>query len=111
MNGKFAELLEEYENVRPRRGQIVRGEVLEVTEDSVLLDIGAKRDAIVPRRELSNLDGTMIEDISIGDELPVYITDTSSYDDELIVSIEKGLEQKDWERAEELPRKWRNRGT
>ena len=101
-NGKFAELLEEYENVRPRRGQIVRGEVLEVSEDSVLLDIGAKRDAVVPRRELSDLDGTMIEDISIGDEIPVYVTDTSGYDNELIVSIEKGLEQKDWERAENL---------
>jgi small subunit ribosomal protein S1 len=101
MKNKFIELLEDYESVRPQRGQIVRGEVLEVTEESVLLDIGAKRDAIVPRRELSNLDGTVIEDITIGDELPVYITDISSYDDELLVSIEKGLEQRDWESAKE----------
>ncbi len=96
----FAELLEDYENVRPHRGDIVKGEVLEMTEDSVLLDVGAKRDAVVPRRELSNLDETMFEDISIGDQLPVYIIHTSSYDDELLVSIEKGLEQQDWEKAE-----------
>lgn len=93
-------MLEEYENFRPRRGQIVKGEVLAVTEDTVLLDVGAKRDAIVPRRELDHLNEAMIEDISIGDELPVYVTNTSSYDDELLVSIEKGLEQQDWERAE-----------
>jgi len=77
----------------------VKGEVLELTEDTVLLDVGAKRDAIVPRRELDSLDDTMFEDISIGDRLPVYVTNTSGYDNELLVSIEKGLEQQDWERA------------
>jgi small subunit ribosomal protein S1 len=96
----FVKLLEEYEHVRPQRGQIVKGEVLAVTEDTVLLDVGAKRDAIVPRRELDHLDERTFENISIGDELPVYVTSTSSYDDELLVSIEKGLEQQDWERAE-----------
>jgi small subunit ribosomal protein S1 len=93
-------LLEDYEHVRPQRGQIVQGEILAVTEDTVLLDVGAKRDAIVPRRELAHLDERTFENISIGDELPVYVTSTSSYDDELLVSIEKVLEQQDWERAE-----------
>lgn len=98
-NNDFVQLLEEYEHVPPQRGQIVKGEVLAVTEDTVLLDVGAKRDAIVPRRELAHLDERTFEDLSIGDELPVYVTSTSSYDDELLVSIEKGLEQQDWEHA------------
>lgn len=71
-----------------------------MSADTVLLDIGAKRDAIVPSRELADLDKAMIEDISIGDQLPVYVTEPSGYDNELLVSIEKGLEQQDWERAE-----------
>jgi small subunit ribosomal protein S1 len=93
-------MLEDYESVRPRRGQIVQGEVLELTEDTVLLDVGAKRDAVVPRGELISLDEALFEDISIGDHLPVYVINTSGYDDELLVSIEKGLELQDWERAE-----------
>ena len=93
-------MLDEYENARPHRGQIVQGEVLELTEDTVLLDVGAKRDAVVPTRELANLDETLFEDLSLGDQLPVFVTNTSSYDDELLVSIEKGLEQRDWDRAE-----------
>jgi len=101
LNNNFEELLDEYENLRPRRGQIVQGEVLELTEDTVLLDVGAKRDAVVPARELANLDETLFENLSIGDQLPVFITNTSSYDDELLVSIERGLEQQDWERADE----------
>ena len=96
----FEELLEEYENSRPHRGQIVHGEILEMSDDTVLLDVGAKRDAVVPTRELANLDETLFEDLSIGDQLPVFVTSTSSYDDELLVSIEKGLEQQDWDRAQ-----------
>lgn len=92
-------MLEEYKHIRPHRGQIVQGEVLALTEDTVLLDVGAKRDAVVPNRELANLDETLFDDLSIGDQIPVYVTNTSSYDDELLVSIEKGLEQQDWERA------------
>jgi small subunit ribosomal protein S1 len=95
-------LLEEYESVRPHRGQIVQGKILAMTEDAVILDVGAKRDAIVPRRELGNLDNETVDDLSIGDQLPVYITSTSNYDNELLVSIEKGLEQQDWERAASL---------
>lgn len=101
MKNNFEELLDEYKNVQPRRGQIVQGEVLELTEDTVLLDVGAKRDAVVPARELANLDEMLFENLSIGDQLPVFITNTSSYDDELLVSIERGLEQQDWERADE----------
>jgi len=71
-----------------------------VTEDTMLLDVGAKRDAVVPRRELVNLDETVFDDISIGDQIPVYVTNTSSYDNELLVSIENGLAQQDWDRAE-----------
>ena len=100
-SNKFEELLQEYKSVRPQRGQIVQGEVVELTEDTVLLDVGAKRDAVVPTRELANLDETLFEDLSIGDQLPVYVTNTSSYDDELLVSIERGLEQQDWGKAKE----------
>jgi small subunit ribosomal protein S1 len=102
LNTDFEELLEDYEHARPDRGQIVQGEVLELTEDTVLLDVGAKRDAVVPTRELASLDETLFEELAIGDQLPVFVTDTSGYDDELFVSIEKGLAQQDWERAESL---------
>jgi len=96
----FEELLDEYEQIRPHRGQIVQGEILELTEDTVLLDVGAKRDGVVPTRELASLDEILFKDLSIGDHLPVFVTGTSSFDDELLVSIEKGLVLQDWQRAE-----------
>jgi small subunit ribosomal protein S1 len=99
-NSNLSELLDEYQSIRPRRGQIVSGEVIAITEDTAILDVGAKRDAIVPPREWALLDESTTADIDVGDKLPVYVTSTSSYDGELLVSIERGMEQRDWDRAQ-----------
>ena len=96
---QFEHLLDEYEYDRPKRGQIVQGEVIKVYDDMILIDIGAKRDAIVPRRDLDRLDDNLREDIQKGDQVPVYVFRTGVGDDELLVSLDKGLLQDDWDRA------------
>ncbi len=101
MNDHFAELLEEYEHQQPKLGQIVQGTVLEIDENAVILDIGAHRDAIVPGKELEQLDEATLASLTVGSKVPVYVAGKSDYEDELVVSIEKGLELQDWERARE----------
>lgn len=98
---QFADLLEEYEYDRPKRGQIVEGEVIRIYDDMILVDIGAKRDAVVPRNDLSNLSNEYLENIATGDRIPVYVDRAATGDDELLVSLEKGLMQEDWDRVEQ----------
>lgn len=95
----FEQLLEDYDYEDPRRGQILEGEIIHVDEDSVLVDIGAKRDAIVPRKDLDQLDDEYRQGIQRGDKIPVYVTRTGKLGGDLFVSINRGLEQEDWERA------------
>ena len=96
---RFEQLLDEYEYDRPRRGQIVEGQVIKVFEDMILVDIGAKRDAVIPRSDLSNLEDEYLNNIKRGDKLPVYVAQAGTGDNELIVSLEKGLMQEDWDLA------------
>lgn len=98
----FEEMLDEYEYETPVRGQIIPGEIIQVEEDSVLVDIGAKHDAIVPRADLDRLDDELIESLSQGDEVPVYVMRTAKVGGDLLVSINRGLEQEDWNRAEKM---------
>jgi small subunit ribosomal protein S1 len=101
--GAFANLLDEYEQLVPKRGQFLKGEVLRIEDDVLYVDVGAKRDAIVPYRDLDRFeDIEYIEGISRGDEIPVYVTRTPVGDEELLVSLKKGLEHNDWIRAEEV---------
>lgn len=98
----FAELLDQYQYLRPERGEILKGKVLRIEGDVVFIDVGAKRDAVVPHQEVDQLDEDWLGSLSRGDQVPVYVTRTPVGDEELIVSLERGLEEQDWDRAEQV---------
>ncbi len=98
----FEAALDTFDYENPVRGQILEGEIIQIDEDSVLVDIGAKRDAIVPRKDLDRLDEELRQSISQGDQIPVYVMRTAKIGGELLVSINRGLEQEDWQRAVKL---------
>lgn len=95
----FESLLETFEGKRPRRGQFLKGRILQIEEDAILMDVGAKRDAMIPRWEIDKLDSEQLENLKPGDQLPVYVLKTPIGDEHLLVSIERGLEFEDWDRA------------
>jgi len=94
------QLLEDYDYQPPKRGEFLQGEIIHVDEDSVLIDVGAKRDAIVPRKDLSRLAEKDLANLEEGEVLPVRVLRSPSLSGDLLVSLSKGLAQEDWERAE-----------
>lgn len=102
-NGRssFAQLLAEYEFPRPKRGDILTGQVLRIS-DVVYLDVGSKRDAMVPHDEVAQLDQEFLDELEVGDEFPVYVTETPRGSEQLIVSLERGLQELDWDKAKAL---------
>jgi small subunit ribosomal protein S1 len=97
-----AELVYKYEYVSPQRGQILEGEILSIDENEILVDVGTKRDAIVPRTDLDRLPAEMVESLEVGQKVLVYVLRPMDNEGNLIVSINKALQQADWERAEHL---------
>jgi small subunit ribosomal protein S1 len=96
----FAELLEEYEPEPMHRGQYVTGTILQKSQNIILADVDAKRTAIVPPQDVVQIGEEELENLSIGDEVVLYVLSTPKGDDDLLVSLNKGLEQQDWLRAE-----------
>lgn len=101
-NISFAEMLELYQYPDPQPGTIVQGELLRVNENTLFVDIGAKRDAIVPVDEVSQLPSNLLNSLTPGDLVPVLVMNAPDGDEPLIVSLEKGLAQKDWIEVREL---------
>jgi small subunit ribosomal protein S1 len=95
----FESLLEAFKGKRPRRGQFMQGRILQIEEDAILMDVGAKRDAVIPRWEIDKLDSEQLENLKPGDQLPVYVLKTPIGDENLLVSIKRGLEFEEWDRA------------
>ncbi|MCK5346301.1 MAG: S1 RNA-binding domain-containing protein, partial [Candidatus Heimdallarchaeota archaeon] len=59
-------------------------------------------DAIIPGQDLERVDQGIREGLVIGDEVYVRVIKTPMGDDDLLVSLSKGLTYKTWAKAEEL---------
>jgi len=98
----FAELLEQYLPEQLRRGQLVEGQVLRISREGIIMDIGGKRDAIVPKQEVSKLSEAFIAQLTQGAIAPVVITHTPNGNEELEVSLRRGIEETEWQQADTL---------
>jgi small subunit ribosomal protein S1 len=92
----------EFDYERPQRHEVREGIILEASENDVIVDIGAKRDGIVPPADLDRLDEAYRAGLTAGDRVPVVVMRTWGHPDGIIVSINRGLQRQDWLRAEEL---------
>jgi small subunit ribosomal protein S1 len=102
VESEFERLLDDYRYTVPKQGQILEGEIEIIREDGLLLNVGLKRAALVPLRELNNLDDEFIENLSVGDVIPVYVIRTPVGGENLLVSIEKATRYQNWSEAEKL---------
>jgi small subunit ribosomal protein S1 len=92
----------DYDYTLPKRGDICEAIILSVRKDEVIVDLGVKRDGIVPREDLQLLDSDYRASLQAGDTVPVYVRDTRASGDGIVVSLNQGLAQQDWLQAEEL---------
>ncbi len=98
----FEELISSYEYQMPEVGQVIQGILIRLDDDGALVDIGVKRDALVPSRDLALMDKDVLANLHAGDKVVAYVTNLPTGDQDLQVSLSKGLEYHDWLEAEKL---------
>lgn len=85
-----------------RHGEIVRGVVVHVGEDEVLVDVGAKSEGVIPLRELSCCEvSSPREVVSVGDEIEVCVLKAEDNEGRLVLSKEKADAERAWKRLGE----------
>ena len=95
-------LLEQGGYDMPQRGDIREGTVLSVNPQEIIIDLGLKREGIVPANDLSRLDPEMLAEVQEGTVWPVYILQPSDRDGNLIVSLSRAIQEKDWLVAQQM---------
>jgi small subunit ribosomal protein S1 len=86
----------------PVRGDVRKGVIVSVRPGEVIVDIGAKQDAIVSTREMQALRPEELLALKVGSTIHVCIVRADDRDDHLVVSIRLAREYEDWQRAQEL---------
>jgi len=100
--GWFQDFVDHYDVDKPQQGEMLKGTILDIQDSSIVLDVGFKRDAIIPGQDLERVDPEIRDNLSIGDEIFVSVIRTPMGDDDLLVSLQRGLTYKTWIKADEL---------
>jgi len=83
-------------------GDITEGVIVSVTPTDVLVDVGAKSEGIVPAKELERLGRDGLETLKVGDKIFVYVIRSEDREGNLLLSLRRAEEEKDWVDAEKL---------
>ncbi|MBZ0168631.1 MAG: 30S ribosomal protein S1 [Kofleriaceae bacterium] len=76
-------------------GEIVRGTVLEIRNEMVLIDIGYKSEGAIPIKEFLTPSGEIT--VKVGDAVDVYLEQKEDSDGLIVLSREKAEKTKIWE--------------
>jgi len=80
--------------------QIVRGTVVRVDSEGVLVDVGAKSEGFIPPKELSTR-GESVEGIAIGDRIDVYVMKVEGDEGNILLSKKRADLALAWDRIQQ----------
>ncbi|NJN83851.1 MAG: S1 RNA-binding domain-containing protein [Caldilineaceae bacterium] len=86
----------------PGRGDLREGIIVEIRSSELLVNVGSKRDGVVPQSDLSRLEPDFVKNLSEGDTVDVVISRQPDDDGIFVLSIADAFQQKDWLTAESL---------
>ena len=93
---------QDYTFEQPQRGDIRNGTVVWVGPNEIGVDIGVKREGVVNAREIERLRAEgLLDSITIGTELPVYVVKPEDQDGNIAVSIYLARREAGWQVAKE----------
>lgn len=94
---EFEKLLQDdYDATRP--GELVRGVVLAIERDHVVIDIGYKSDGQIPINQFKDRDGNL--KVHVGDEVEVLMLSSENEYGEIVLSRDRAEQLKVWNELE-----------
>jgi small subunit ribosomal protein S1 len=92
----------DYGSKKARRGDIYEATILSIGEHDILVELDGKRDGMIQERDLENVDEAYLEELEVGEKIPVRVVKIPFNRNSIVVSLKQGLENQDWIRAHEL---------
>ena len=96
---ELEKLLDQHDYELPQVGDIRTGHIISISQQGVMVDLGVKRDGIVPQSDVQKLSDEERAALQANDEIAVYVVSTEEADS-LVVSIHLAKLNQDWIDAE-----------
>lgn len=86
----------------PERGDLREGVIVEIRANELLVNVGSKRDGVIPQADLAKLDPDFVKNLHVGQVVDVVISKPPEDDGTFQLSMADALQQRDWLDAQEL---------
>ena len=97
---EFAKLLEEsFEESQIKEGKIVKGTIISIESDIVIIDVGLKTEGRISINEFSSHDGS--HNLEVGGEVDVYLERIENALGDAVLSRDKAKREENWIKLEE----------
>ncbi|MDR1496743.1 MAG: bifunctional 4-hydroxy-3-methylbut-2-enyl diphosphate reductase/30S ribosomal protein S1 [Clostridiales Family XIII bacterium] len=82
----------------PRNGDIITGEVIQVTDKYVIVNLGCKKDGLIPRNEVNLEPDQQLSDVlAEGEEVQAKVLKTDDGDGNILLSKKRAVVSEHWE--------------
>ena len=97
---EFAAMLDVYDDSfrNMAEGEVVKGTVLKVTENAIVVDVGYKSEGLIPIHEFLDENGQVT--VQAGDIVDVLLERTEDREGHIVLSREKAEKMKIWDEVE-----------
>ncbi len=96
---EFLEGLEKV--VRLKKGQVVKGNIVQITDEDVCVNIGYKSDGIIQKNELSMMDINPRDHFNIGDEIEAEVISLNDGEGNVLLSRKRVEKKLNWVKIQE----------
>ena len=101
MEENFSQLLEQsLSEFKYKEGQIVKGTVLSITKDTVIVDVGLKSEGRIPIKEFHSPGEN--HNIEVGEKYDVYLEKLENKEGEALLSRERARKEESWNNLEKI---------
>ena len=101
MEENFSELLEKsLVDFKYKEGQVIKGTVMSVTDDTVVVDVGLKAEGRIPLKEFHSPGED--HSVEIGQKYDVYLEKLENKEGEALLSRERARKEESWSNLEKL---------
>ncbi len=98
----MADLVDDFQYKPLKAGDTRDGIIVSISSSEILVDVGAKSEGFVHQREMERLGKDYIDSLNVGDSVVVYVVRPEDRDGNIVLSLNRAQQERDWRDAETL---------
>jgi small subunit ribosomal protein S1 len=98
----MADLVDDFQYKPLKSGDVRDGIIVSISPSEILVDVGAKSEGFVHQREMERMGKEYLDSLSVGDSVVVYVVRPEDRDGNIVLSLSRAQQERDWRDAEAL---------